>query len=182
MSEGVNILECSFTSNSTDRFSEYIVESQQDGQGIAQHTVRATAYDQAVKRFRATIITAESGVDSTYAQQRAKWEAQARASKAQTVKLTVQGWRDPTGAVWAVNQIVTVNYPTCRIYNAQLLLTEVEFTKSEQGTQTTLTLKRSDIFTDETQLQATQDLVVAHKAATKAQKAAASKGKKYSKS
>lgn len=78
-----------------------------------------------------------------------------------------------------MNQVVTVNYPTCRIYNAQLLLTEVEFSKSEHGTQTVLTLKRPDIFTDETQLQATQDLVVAHKAATKAQRAAVSKARKY---
>jgi len=174
LAEGQNVLSCSVTSDSADRFSKYIVEGQSDGQGTANHTARASSFDTAVSRFRPLIIMAEEKADQAYCLNRAKWEARIRAAKSQVASVTVQGWRiSDGGALWSVGKLVNLDYPTCRIFAEDLLITDVTLTKSDQGTLAELTLKRPDIYLAESELKETKEILQAHKAATKAQKKAA---------
>jgi prophage tail gpP-like protein len=178
LEEGVNILSCSVSIDASERFSSYIVEGQSDGQGVANCAAKASANDPAMKRYRTLIIMAEEKADQAYCAQRAKWEARVRAAKAQTVSIMVPGWRY-NETLWTPGKLVSLNYPTCRIFDEELLITEVELQKDDAGTMTTLTLKRPDAFLAESELTETKDILQAHKAAANAAK---SKAKRASKS
>jgi prophage tail gpP-like protein len=72
-----------------------------------------------------------------------------------------------------VGSLVNLDYPTCRIFEEDLLITDVTLSKSDQGTLAQLTLKRPDIYLAASELVETKEILQAHKAATKAQKQAA---------
>lgn len=146
--QGHNVLSASGSFNDSDRFSEYIVRGQNVGTfGGPRDTVSSEgkATDEGVKRYRPLLIISENAVDSAAAKERASYEAELRAARAAEVSVTVQGWKRSDGTLWDINEIVNTDIPYLGI-REDLLVKEVEFSKSDSGTITNLTLTRSDAF------------------------------------
>jgi len=142
--EGENILTCEASFSSKDRFSSYTVEGQPDS--VCGYVFcKASASDAAVPRYRPLLVIAEEKANQAYCKNRAVWESLVRAAKAVSASVTVQGWRTPSGDLWAVNNLINISAPSIRIDGA-LLITEAEFRKDNSGTTTALVLKRQDAF------------------------------------
>lgn len=146
--EGVNILAAAVEFDNSERFSQYEVKGQQSG--VLGNITDATessgiATDAGMTRFRPTVIISENAVDKDAAQKRAQWEATFRAAKAAKVSITVQGWRQKDGSLWATNQIVHADCRSIGI-KSDWLVSAVKFDQSQNGRRTELELIREDAF------------------------------------
>lgn len=153
--EGVNILEAEIDYDTADRFHRYLVTSQppgnDDSYGEALQ-VQAEATDEDVTRTNRTIvIRPEKGYDTAGARKRANWEALMRAAKSATGLVTVQGWRQSSGALWPVNTITNVSAPTLIGVDGDMRISQVDFTIGEGGKTTQIHVVRPDAFTPEPQ-------------------------------
>jgi prophage tail gpP-like protein len=151
--EGQNILAASANYDATGRYRNYYVLGQHRGtdehNGTAATEVKAFAEDENVKRVeRVLLIRPEGNVTVAHAKKRAEWEAIVRASRADAVTITVQGWTQGDGTLWPVNSTVKVLSPLLGI-NGRMLITEVTYSLDEAGMITRLTLKRPDAFLPE---------------------------------
>jgi prophage tail gpP-like protein len=151
--EGQNILAGSFSFDGTERFSEYIVKGQKRGSdeesGATVAEVMAKATDPDVTRYRPLIIQAEGSSSRQLAQDRARWEAITRAAKSSRITARVKGWRQvPDGPLWKLNQIVAFQSVYFNI-SQDLLITDVTYQQSDEGTTCELTLERADAYARE---------------------------------
>lgn len=141
--EGVNVLSASVTCDASERFSEYIVTGQKQGTdkefGKAC-SVKAKVTDEQIPRYRPLVIRASQQGGMAYMRQRAQWEMTTRRADGTSVQITVQGWRDSAGKLWAPGVLVPVHVPTLGI-SQSLLIGEVTWTRDSGGTTTQLTLK-----------------------------------------
>jgi prophage tail gpP-like protein len=110
-------------------FSEYAVYAQAplafDGQD-SQLEIIAKAKDASCPRFRRFAEMAQDPADTARAKLRAKWRAAHNFGEATQATLTVQGYRQPDGSLWQVNQMVPVTCPWLEI-DQQLLVGGVTF-------------------------------------------------------
>jgi len=113
--QGVNIKSARAEFSMRERFSEYIIKGQgrgNDGDSDfpEMHTqISATSKDDFVKRYRPLIVLAEEcGVHATY-KERAEWERNVRRGRSARATILVNGWRNPSGALWRANTIVHLN-------------------------------------------------------------------------
>ena len=121
-------------------------------------SVSATATDATIGRFRPLVIIAESAAGPGYAQARANFEARVRAAKGDAVDIVVQGWRDPDGALWAVNRQVWISSITTRT-GGFYLISDAEFTlDNDSGETTKLKVENPDVYLAELDF-AAQDAV-----------------------
>ncbi len=151
--QGQNILNASAEFTASGRFRTYRVLGQHRGNdeffGSAAGQVKATATDLNVRRSaRTLLIRPEGNVTIEHAKRRAEWEASVRRARAASFSVTVQGWTQGDGTLWPVNALVWVLSPWLKV-DAQLLITEVVYSKDEGGTFTTLTLKHRNSFKPE---------------------------------
>lgn len=153
--EGTNILEAEVEYDAADRFYTYLISSQPPGTDDANADairVQAQATDTDVTRTNRTLlIRPEKGYNTTGARKRADWEARIRAAKAATAQVTVQGWKQSSGALWQVNTITHVYAPRLIGVDGDMRISQVEFTIGESGRTTQLHLVRPDAFTPEPQ-------------------------------
>lgn len=149
---GKSILSAEVSFDYTDRFSDYIVQAQtlpkeQKGAWATNINIQATSKDISIVRNRPKVIKVSSPLTRTTAQEYANWEALVRAAQSQTITIQVQGFRDGSGAVWDINKLIDVKIPPLYINPiTELLITGVDFSLSENGTITKLTLKRKDAY------------------------------------
>ena len=153
--EGKNLLGASVDYDATERFHTYRVVTQVGGTDEASGEVtrvRAEATDRGVKRTdRTLIIRPESGVTKDYARRRADWEARVRAARAETVTVTLRGWRQPAdGALWPVNALTRIRSPGIGV-SGEMLISQVDFSIGSDGELTQLRLVRPDAFEPEPQ-------------------------------
>ena len=155
--QGKNILTGSASYNMDDRFSDYIVQGQQQGNdqvyGLKSAAVTAGTTDAAVTRYRPMLLRAENQVDAASARRRAEWECTVRAARAVTVTVTVQGFHmggEGKGGLWEPNMLVQATIPFLRI-DQELLISKVTYSKSTAGSITTLELKDPKAFMQEPQ-------------------------------
>lgn len=148
LTDGVNVLEVSADHDVSGRYASYHVKGQSAGDdeanGRAVAQVKASATDGAVTRYRPLLIVAEEQADKAGLEKRAKWEANVRAARGQTAYVTVQGWRDPGGAIWSPNVRVDLSAPDISI-DATMLVIAIRLSRSnEGGTIARLTLQRPE--------------------------------------
>lgn len=152
--EGENILRASVSYDGANRFYRYLVVTQTAGTDNAPGNatrVKAIAYDEGVRRQdRTLLVRSERGMTIDYARRRADWEARIRAARAETVSVTVRGWRQPGGALWAPNAKSHVESPSVGV-NGVLLISQVDFGLDAEGKLATLRLVRPDAFDPEPQ-------------------------------
>lgn len=161
--QGENILSASGEFDSAERYRRYVVTGQSSGSdslfGEGAARIRAEASDGNVRRAeRVLLVRAESNATPATARQRAAWEASVRAGRAVRATVTVQGWFQADGSLWPVNSLVQLRSPFLGI-DGELLITEAVYELGDQGTTTTLTLKRPDAFLPEPEIPARSDPV-----------------------
>lgn len=151
--EGVNIKAASCDYDGTDRFYRYVVMTQAAGTdeaaGDATRVV-AEAIDEGVRRKdRQLLIRPDKSYSVADARRRADWEARLRAARAEPVSVTVQGWKQSSGAVWPVNAITHVRAPSVGV-DGDMVISQVDAAIDDQGGRITqLRLVRPDAFTPE---------------------------------
>jgi prophage tail gpP-like protein len=153
--EGINILHAAAKYDGTDRYHRYVISSQvpgtDDASGEATR-IQAEAVDEAVQpTSRVLLIRPDKGYNAADAKRRADWEARTRAARAETVTIAVQGWRQPSGALWPINAISRVKSPRMVGVDGDMLISQVEFSIGEGGRVTQLNLVRPDAFEPEPQ-------------------------------
>lgn len=143
LERGVNILSASGTFSGKDRYSTYTVKAQQPGLDVdPQDAAQISGHvgDGAVPRHRPLVMLAEDAADPSSAQTRAQWERDTRKARANTVTVSVQGWRErPSGPLWMPNKLVRLRDSWLGI-DALLLISSVEMTFSGDGSLTKLQL------------------------------------------
>lgn len=148
---GENLESFSRISDFTNRFSEYIVRGQHQGNdnlnGEAAASPEGRSIDNAVGRYRPLIIQAEDNIDNNAAQTRADWESSVRKARSVEYKARVTGWRQsPQGELWSVNQVVPVEFEQ-RKFKEDLLIKDVQFVlNGSTGLVTELVLTSPDVF------------------------------------
>ncbi len=149
--EGVNILSADRESDLSQRFSAYTLKGQASGSdsrnGRTTTQVKAEAQDNGVKRYRPMIVIGGEQSDTASLTRRAKWEAQTRAARGETLQVTVPGWyvgSSADSAIWQAGARTAVSIPTLGV-EAALLVERVRFARDgENGTTTDLALVPPD--------------------------------------
>ena len=72
---------------------------------------RAVANDPGVPLYRPKVIIAEAQLDQAQLQIRANWQRSYAYGQSLKATATVNGWRQPDGTLWQVNQLVPVTSP-----------------------------------------------------------------------
>ncbi len=167
--QGDNILACRVRHNVSKRFSKYLFKGQaptsaavsypglagepegplQQPNGGAQTAVLGTATDPNVPRYRPRIFVAEQALTGAGARERALWQASHAAGQSTKALITVRGWQQEDGRLWAINEVIPVLSPWARL-DHDLLISGVTFTiDSEEGRVTELELGPVGGFTPE---------------------------------
>ncbi|RSU57187.1 phage baseplate assembly protein [Sphingobium yanoikuyae] len=141
---GINIKSANGRRDHRERFSDYVVKGQAQGDdqrhGKAASQVRGEAKDAGVRRYRPLLIVAEDQADTASAVTRAKFEAGVRAGRSKGVEIVVAGWRvAPKGQLWRPNLRVRVKCAPAGFPDDVLLITAVVLRKDSEGTTATLT-------------------------------------------
>jgi prophage tail gpP-like protein len=146
---GQNVVHGTAKHDAKDRFSLYVVKGQRQGHdgdnGVNALQVQSQATDSQVTRYRPLLILAEEQATTTSAGDRAQFAATVRAGRSQTGKLTVTGDRDAAGNLWAPNSLVTVAAADLGLQGS-LLINEVVFKASEDGTLTEINVTRPEAY------------------------------------
>lgn len=151
--EGENILRANIDLDASAVHSEYRVKGQQAWvPGLSGEDVAAPTSGRVVSsrpmRHRPLMLTAESQSHPAWAQKRAAWEARRRSARALSVSMTVQGWRQSTGALWRENSIVYVRSAALGLAR-DLLIAEIEYSLGPDGTLTRMRLTHREAFEPE---------------------------------
>ena len=148
--QGVNIESATVMFGIDQRFSQYLVvynplaRFAELGDAANQ---RAFAKDPTMPRYRPRIIVSpQLSPEFDIGKALAEWELARRIGRSQAVSVTVPGWRDSDGKLWAVNHLVEVNIPALKVVDRKWLIGAVTYRKSHQGTQTDLMVMPRDGF------------------------------------
>ena len=152
LEQGVNILSASAGFDTTERYSDYIVQGQRQGGDQAWGaacSVLGVVRDEAITRYRPYVLRAEQQGDAGYMRRRAVWEKTLRAAKSTGVTVTVQGWRQDDGSLWPLGGLISVSLPWLGI-EQDMCLTRLTLSKTVQGgTTAALELKDPDVYQPE---------------------------------
>ncbi len=146
---GVNILRARATFSHRDRFSQYTVKGQSDGNSFdtagEAFQIEASAADAQITRHRPLILLAEGPVTRADAKTRATWQRNIRAGRSSQVEYTLHGWRDEAGTLWQPNRNIHVVDPYVGV-DRSLLIVSVALTVDEQGVNTSMTMMLREAF------------------------------------
>ena len=161
LERGMNIISASGTSSWLARYSDYLLLGQQAG-GLDGFTaeqvahVKAEARDEGVTRYRPLTIIGEQSQAEDEAMARIMWEANVRAARARSVRITVQGWREaPDGDLWTPGRLVYVSDDWLGI-DQDWLISATSQTLGAGGTLTDLDLMPPDAFAQRAEPETTE--------------------------
>lgn len=148
--EGENILAARGHFSWKDRHSTYTIKGQERGtddfSGENAAGPSATVRDEVINRYRPLVVLAEAhGAHATF-RDRAEWERNVRMGRGNRASITVQGWRDGSGALWQPNTLVQVHSPELWLDDAEMLIVGCAHTLDDNGTRTTLSIARREAF------------------------------------
>jgi prophage tail gpP-like protein len=155
--EGETMRTAQATLSSAKRFSDYIVKGQARiggggggtidsygglggiaattptaPSGAVQTQMRGTAHDSSVPRYRPHVSIAESQLSPAQMQERANWQMIYAYGQSTKATIGVQGWRQPDGTLWAINQMIGVTSKTLGV-DQDLLVVETKFALDDRG-------------------------------------------------
>lgn len=150
LAEGENILAGRGQFSWKDRYSVYTVKGQERGSDefYGEHAASpsATVRDDAITNHRPLIVLSGSHGAGATLRDRAEWERNVRMGRGNRGSITVQGWRDGSGALWQPNTLVTVTSPMLWLNAAEMLIVGCTYTLDDSGTMTTLSIARREAF------------------------------------
>lgn len=142
---GKNILQASRDDNFDERFSYYLVKSQNAGTDTWYADNAGKGFfrvdDPEVASFRPMIIMSDGQGRRPDLEKRAKWERNTRAGRSRRITYTVRGFRNEVNSQrWPVNELIAVDDPLLDTKDS-LLIISAQFTYStENGEKTQLVL------------------------------------------
>ena len=147
---GGNIKSGGGTLSDRDRHSRTIILGQSLGGDATDPSLitgcHAESLDPAIGRYRPLVILAEAATgDPTWYQRRADWERSCRAGRSRRYTVTVVGWRDANGALYAPNALVRVEDDWLGLHGS-ILIAGVTLTQSDQGQLAELSLVHKEAF------------------------------------
>lgn len=146
-----NILGFDYSTDSSQRFSDYIVKAQQSkskDSSLEQVTqVTAKAHDPNVARHRPLIIMAESNMTWQQAKDRVEWEAAVRAARCRELTVLLDSWIDASNKLWEINTQVSISLDSISLVNQMYVIKSATFrlTPDQTGVTTELTLVDKDL-------------------------------------
>jgi prophage tail gpP-like protein len=139
-----NILRANGSFDVAERHDVVVVRGQAQGETEAsQGEARAT--DEDITRHRPKVILAEAQGEGVTFQDRATHEVRVAAGKSRRVRYTVPGWRGSSGSLWLPNTRVWVEDAFLEL-KRELLISNVTFSLTEQGTVTELQVAPVDAY------------------------------------
>ena len=146
--EGENLISGRANFNTSGRYSRYVVATQATGNAGSGTRIKGEATDSEILRTNRTLmIRSGKSIDKAGAKRLADWEAQIRAARADSVSVTVKGWRQRNGKLWPINALVPVQSPTLGIYGDMRISIATHTADVKAGELTQLKLVRPDAFT-----------------------------------
>lgn len=137
---GQNILQASAQLTEAGQFSTVKVRGQATVGTSAAVLRPETAADAKIRRNRPRIIEFEGEATSERLKKRAAWEAKRGAGNGTTASITVPGWRDEAGRLWARNFLVEVDDDWIGI-KQDMIIAQVDLSQDSSGTTAVLSLK-----------------------------------------
>jgi prophage tail gpP-like protein len=141
-----NVLKYSVSYDTTGRYNVYRMSTQLNPVALvnagrfSNETIvsqNGQSTDKEIRAGRQLVLVAENAGSTPI--DRAKWEANVRRARGKIYSATVHGFRNQTGNIWAVNELIQVNDEFAGI-NSRMLVSSVEFNLSSEGRLTTLAL------------------------------------------
>lgn len=150
---GENVEGWSIQHSMHERFSEIVCSSfsMDVALDLDGSTFFDTQTDPNVPRHRRKYVFLESVAEdaNAFAIRKAKWEITRRAGRSTVVQVQVDSWRDSAGDLWTPNTLVPVDLPDNRLDGSAMVLAEVTFRRSADGTHANLVLMPREAFTIE---------------------------------
>jgi len=152
-----NVLTYSVSHDLSKQFNRYLVLTQQSpvsgdifgSGGAASRIVSQLGLqtDGKIRSGRQLAFLSEGASNAEYAKLRALWAANTARSKSRVLGVTVDGYRNQTGNLWGVNQIVSVESDYAGVHERMLVNTVNFGADGQGGTSTALSLIRQDSYT-----------------------------------
>lgn len=151
-----NVLSYSVSYDTTGRFNAYRSVSQLnvtplnltgsvETSAIVDQTSKVVR-DRRIREGRQHVLVAESMYSSAEGERRALWERNIRRARGRVYSAAVDGYRNQTGNLWAINELVPVVDEYAGI-EAIMLVNTVTFSKDEEGgSGTVLSLVERDAY------------------------------------
>jgi prophage tail gpP-like protein len=138
--EGQNVEAAAVRIDWTQRFHNlYIMaDGQVPGAAITNPIMGGPAVDSQIRTSRQKIVLMDQYPTQALVTSRVNWEMNRRIGRSLMTQVTVSGWRDGAGNLWAVNMVVGVQLPTLKV-NADLIIAACQYDRDENGTRTVLT-------------------------------------------
>ncbi len=135
---GQNILTGSGSFSWKERFRDYVVKGQMEGE---YNAFKGAAVDKDIDRYRPLIVLAEDQGDIATFTRRAEWERNVRYGRSMPVTYALQGWKHRDG-LWAPNKLVTVQDPWIATdeLGPERLIVSVTYSLDERGRRSQLKL------------------------------------------
>lgn len=150
--EGVNVQRATMNFSQDGCYSEVLgfIQSFDTFQDVGGDigNLQAKKKDPNVLRHRRLSIIAEAG-DSNFKvlEARVQWEIARRFGRANTLRVTVDSWRDLRYDLWAPNTLTTISLPSLGLKEVTWLITEVTYSRDmESGTTAELVLMPAQAF------------------------------------
>lgn len=154
-----NVLQYAVSYDSTGRYNVYRIFAQQnlypmvfagssDNEDIVFQSGSFT--DGEVRPGRLYALLSENAGSSGQLEDRATWEADIRRARGNVYSATVHGYRNQTGNLWGVNEIINVEDDFANI-NSRMLVNSIQYSidgsKGGTGKQTVISCVPSDAYT-----------------------------------
>jgi prophage tail gpP-like protein len=107
--------------------------------------INGSVKDPEITRYRPLVLVAEAQSDNGMAETRADWEVRRRKGEGTKATVTVNGFHQRDGTLWAPNMKVQVEAPWLAL-NRELIISEVTYSYDEGGEKAALTLTLPDAF------------------------------------
>jgi prophage tail gpP-like protein len=146
-----NVLSGEYSIDESNNYQKVIVKGQGKGSdtdfGKSVSSRSSVAVNTEVTRQRVLVVTCDTDTSQQDLDRKAQWEITNRAAKAVSLKYTIPSWYGPAG-IWRENTLVEVDDDLFDIHR-NMLIGEIVYTISDQGTYVDLTLFPPEAFLPE---------------------------------
>lgn len=141
--QGVNVLAFNAEFSNENRYSSYSVISSADASGKTS----AEVLDDEVRRQRRWVLMDSEFPTKENCESRAMWEAKHRHAQANSMNVTVHGWRQKKdGPLWAPGEIVSLEMPSFIGDAQEFLINRVSYQLGREGYIAILNLVDTELY------------------------------------
>jgi prophage tail gpP-like protein len=146
------LISASAEYNTSERFANYLVETQSAGDGsfasfkTAIKTLAKWSDKDINRKARTMVLDADSDLKKNAALKRVVYEALARSISGQVVEVTLENWHQPVSKkLWEINTLVDTEIPPI-VIDERMLIETISFEFSEAGSFAHLALVKRNAY------------------------------------